>query len=104
MVSANAYLGAAPVAEAIASRAQVVVTGRVADRSLFLAPAMHGFGWTPGVLDRLAAGAVMGHLLECSTQVIGDDLRPLVMQGLGRSPVNAAGGSWMRVGVRVPSG
>lgn len=71
MVSANAYLGAAPVAEALATGADVVLTGRVADPSLFLAPAMHRFGWSEDTLDRLAAGTAMGHLLECSTQVTG---------------------------------
>lgn len=80
MVSANAYLGAAPVMAALRSRAQVILTGRVADPSLFLAPAAHHLGWTEDDLDRLAAGTVAGHLLECSTQVTGgcfaDPLRP----------------------------
>jgi len=49
----------------------VILTGRVADPSLFLAPAMHAFGWDPADWDRIAAGTVMGHLLECGAQVTG---------------------------------
>lgn len=80
LVSANAYLGAEAVLGALATGAPVVLTGRVADPSLFLAPAMHHFGWAADDLPRLAAGTAMGHLLECSTQVTGgcfaDPLRP----------------------------
>ena len=71
LVSANAYLGAEPVVEALATGATVVLTGRVADPSLFLAPAMYHHGWTADQLHLLASGTVMGHLLECSTQVTG---------------------------------
>jgi hypothetical protein len=68
---ANAYLGARPIVDALASGADVVVTGRVADASLFLAPLVHQFGWAWDDWDRLAAGVVVGHLLECSGQVTG---------------------------------
>lgn len=68
---ANAYLGARPIVEALAAGAQVVVTGRVADASLFLAPLVHELGWEWDDWDRLAAGVVVGHLLECSGQVTG---------------------------------
>src|SRR5262249_45584748 len=68
---ANAYLGARPIVDALASGADVVVTGRVADASLFLAPLVHEFGWAWDDWDRLAAGVVVGHLLECSGQVTG---------------------------------
>lgn len=71
LVSANAYLGAAALLPAIESGAGVILTGRVADPSLFLAPAMHRFGWDPADADRIAAGTVMGHLLECGGQVTG---------------------------------
>jgi hypothetical protein len=71
LVSANAYLGAEALLPALASGADVVLTGRVADPSLFLAPAMHEFGWDPADWDRIAAGTVMGHLLECGGQVTG---------------------------------
>lgn len=71
MVSANAYLGADVIVRALATGAQIVITGRVADPSLFLAPALHHFGWSYDDWDRLAAGTVAGHLLECSTQVTG---------------------------------
>lgn len=68
---ANAYLGARPIVEALDRGADIVVTGRVADASLFLAPLVHEFGWSWDDWDRLAAGVVIGHLLECSGQVTG---------------------------------
>lgn len=68
---ANAYLGARPIVEALEQGAQVVICGRVADASLFLAPLVHEFGWAWDDWDRLAAGVVAGHLLECSGQVTG---------------------------------
>jgi hypothetical protein len=68
---ANAYLGALPIVEALDAGAHVVVTGRVADASLFLAPLVHEFGWSWDDWDRLAAGVTTGHLLECSGQVTG---------------------------------
>ncbi len=68
---ANAYLGARPIVDALEAGAQVVITGRVADASLFLAPLVHEFGWSWDDWDRLAAGVVVGHLLECSGQVTG---------------------------------
>jgi len=71
LVSANAYLGAEALLPALAAGADVVLTGRVADPSLFLAPAMHEYGWDPADWDRIAAGTVMGHLLECGGQVTG---------------------------------
>ncbi|HEY5635889.1 MAG TPA: acyclic terpene utilization AtuA family protein [Burkholderiales bacterium] len=71
LVSANAYLGAAALLPAIESGAGVILTGRVADPSLFLAPAMHRFGWDPADADRIATGTVMGHLLECGGQATG---------------------------------
>jgi hypothetical protein len=65
---ASAYLGAFPIAEALAQGADVVITGRVADASLFLAAAAHAHGWKRDDWDRMAAGIVVGHLLECSGQ------------------------------------
>jgi len=65
------YLGAAGIVSALAQGADVVITGRVADAALFLAPAVHEHGWSWADWDRLAAGAVVGHLLECSNQVSG---------------------------------
>jgi hypothetical protein len=73
VVSANAYLGARPIAEALKLGAQVVITGRVADASLTVGPAAYEFGWAFGAadLDRLAAGTVAGHLIECGAQATG---------------------------------
>jgi len=68
---ASVYLGARPIVAALEQGAQIVVTGRVADASLFLAPLVHEFGWSWEDWDRLAAGIVIGHLLECSGQVAG---------------------------------
>ncbi len=68
---ANAYLGARPIVDALEQGADVIVTGRVADASLFLAPLVHEHGWAWDDWDRLAAGVVVGHLLECSGQVTG---------------------------------
>jgi hypothetical protein len=71
IVSANAYLGAEALLPALASGAEVIVTGRVADPSLFVAPMMHRFGWPADDALRLARGTVIGHLLECAGQVTG---------------------------------
>lgn len=71
IVAANVYLGAQPIAEALAAGADVVVTGRVADPSLALGPMLHAFGWSLTDWDRLAAGTTAGHLLECGAQVTG---------------------------------
>src|SRR5262249_54945345 len=71
LVSANAYLGSRPIVEALRRGAAVVVTGRVADASLTLAPAVHELGWAWDDWDRLAAGTVAGHLIECGAQATG---------------------------------
>jgi len=71
LISANAYLGCEPIVQALAGGAQVVVTGRVADPSLFLAPLVHAFGWALDDWERLGRGTVVGHLLECAGQVTG---------------------------------
>jgi hypothetical protein len=71
LVSANAYLGADALLPALASGANVVVTGRVSDPALFLAPLMHHFGWRADDWPRLGQGMLVGHLLECAAQVSG---------------------------------
>ena len=71
VVSANAYLGARPIVEALNRGASVVITGRVADASLTLGPAVHEFGWAWNDWDRLSAGTVAGHLIECGAQATG---------------------------------
>ncbi|GIE88961.1 acyclic terpene utilization AtuA family protein [Actinoplanes regularis] len=70
-LTANAYLGAFGIAEALRAGADIVVTGRVTDASLTLGPAIAEFGWTRDDLDELAAGIVAGHVLECGTQATG---------------------------------
>jgi hypothetical protein len=70
-VFAAAYLGARPIVDALAMGADIVITGRVADASLFLAPAAYAHGWAWDDWDRLAAGILVGHLLECSGQSLG---------------------------------
>lgn len=66
-----AYLGARPIVEALERGADVVITGRVADASLFVAPMVHELGWGWEDWDRLASGVVLGHLMECSGQATG---------------------------------
>lgn len=69
--SANAYLGARPVVEALEQGAHIVLCGRVTDTALALAPAIHEFGWAAEDWDRLAAGTIAGHILECGPQCTG---------------------------------
>lgn len=71
LVSANAYLGIEAILPALASGAEVVVTGRVADPSLFLAPMVHEFGWKTDDYQLLGKGTVIGHLMECAGQITG---------------------------------
>ncbi len=71
VVSANAYLGAGPIAQALGQGASLVITGRVADASLTVGPCVHEFGWGWNDWNRLAAGTVAGHLVECGAQVTG---------------------------------
>lgn len=72
--SANAYLGMAPVVEALRGGANIVVTGRVTDTGLTLGPLAHEFGWDPNDWDRIAAGTVAGHIIECGAQCSGGNL------------------------------
>jgi hypothetical protein len=71
VTSANAYLGAFPIAHALGQGADIVITGRVVDSALALGPLIHEFGWGPGDLDLLAGGTLAGHLIECGAQVTG---------------------------------
>jgi hypothetical protein len=71
LVTANAYLGAKPIAEALQNGADIVITGRVADPSLTVGPCVAEFGWDWNNYDRLAGATVAGHLIECGTQVTG---------------------------------
>jgi len=69
--SANAYLGAAPIVEALHKAAQVVITGRATDTGLTLGPMIHEFGWAVDDWDKLAAGTIAGHIIECGAQCSG---------------------------------
>ncbi len=71
LTSMNAYLGAFPVVEALRRGADVVITGRCVDSALALAALIHHFGWGPQDYDKLAAGSLIGHILECTTQTTG---------------------------------
>jgi hypothetical protein len=71
VASANAYLGAFPIAQALREGAQVIITGRCADSALALAPLIHAFGWRASELDRLALGSLAGHIIECGPQATG---------------------------------
>ncbi len=71
VLSANAYLGAAPIVAALEMGANVVICGRVTDTGVTLAPMIHEFGWAPDDWDRLAAGIVAGHIIECGLQACG---------------------------------
>lgn len=69
--SANAYIGAFPLAEALDTGAHVVIAGRSTDTALALAPMVHRFQWKPDDYDRLAAGTIAGHIIECGAQCTG---------------------------------
>lgn len=71
VISANAYLGVDGILKALENVSQIIITGRVADPSLFLAPMIHEFGWKLDDYDTLGQGTVVGHLLECAGQITG---------------------------------
>ena len=71
LLSANAYLGALPIAQALSAGAQVVITGRCVDSAVTLGVLMHEFGWRDSEWDRLAAGSLAGHIIECGCQATG---------------------------------
>ena len=99
VISANAYLGAAPIVEALANGAQIVITGRVGDPALFAAPLIHEFGWRMDDWDKLGKATAIGHLLECAGQVTGGyfadpgykDVYNLARLGFPLAIVNEAG-------------
>jgi len=100
IVSANAYLGAAPIVEALRADADIVLTGRVADPSLFAAPLIHEFGWRMDDWNMLGQATVVGHLLECAGQITGGyfadpgfkDVPNLARLGFPIGEVDADGG------------
>ena len=69
--SANVYLGAGPMVEALNRGAQIVITGRATDTGLTLAPLMHEFGWAADDWNKIAAGTIAGHIIECGAQCSG---------------------------------
>ena len=80
VLSANAYIGAGGIVKALERGANVIITGRVADAAVTLAPMMFEFGWSPNDWDRVAAGIVAGHIIECGAQCTGGNFTdwPLV--------------------------
>lgn len=94
VLSANVYLGAAPIAKALEMGANVVIAGRVTDTALALGPMMHAFGWRENEWDLLASGIVAGHILECGAQSTGGnftDWRKVPsFEGLGYPLVEAS--------------
>ncbi len=74
ILSANAYLGMAPMVEALDRGGQIIITGRVTDTGLTLAPMFHTFKWAPDAWDKVAAGTVAGHIIECGAQASGGNL------------------------------
>lgn len=101
LISANAYLGADALLPALAAKADLVITGRVADPSLFLAPLMQHFGWAADNWALLGKGLAVGHLLECAAQVSGGyladpgrvDVPDLHRVGFPLAEVEADGGT-----------
>jgi hypothetical protein len=101
LVGANAYLGIDALLPALADGADLVIGGRIADPSLFLAPLVHRFGWAGDDWARLGAGTLVGHLLECGMQVTGGyfadpgvkDVRDLAYAGYPIAEVGADGGA-----------
>ena len=101
MVGANAYLGADAILPALAAGADVVITGRVADPSLFLAPLRHAFGWAADDWTALGAGTLVGHLMECAAQITGGyfadpgykEVPALARIGFPIAEVSAGGGA-----------
>ena len=99
LVSANAYLGAEPIVHALTCGADVVITGRIADPSLFLAPMVVHHGWSLDDWTRAGRGTLVGHLLECAGQVTGGyfadpgvkDVRALARLGFPLAEVDAGG-------------
>lgn len=71
LISANAYLGVEGILKALEANADIIITGRVADPSLFLAPMIHELSWSPDDVDLMGQGTVIGHLLECAGHVTG---------------------------------
>ncbi|WP_122663800.1 acyclic terpene utilization AtuA family protein [Pseudomonas viridiflava] len=99
LISANAYMGAEGIVEALRADADVVITGRVADPSLFLAPQLFEFGWAADDWALLGRGTVIGHLLECAGQISGGyfadpgykDVSGLARLGFPLAEVDASG-------------
>ena len=108
VLSANVYISSLPIAEALEQGAQVIITGRATDPGLVLAPLVHEFGWRADDWDRLAAGTIAGHILECGAQATGGNFSrwwevPNYAQ-IGYPIVEAySDGTFISLSIRVPA-
>ncbi len=87
VVSANAYLGADAILPGLETGADIIITGRVADPSLFVAPLLYEFGWSPDDADIIAKGTVIGHLMECAGQITGGYFADPVKKPIGNMSI-----------------
>jgi hypothetical protein len=94
LLSCNAYIGAFPVAQALKSGAQVVITGRVVDSAIALGPLIHEYGWGPTQYDLLSAGSLAGHIIECGCHATGGNFTDWKLS-LGET------GHWSNVGFPI---
>ncbi|TPX56508.1 hypothetical protein SpCBS45565_g08387 [Spizellomyces sp. 'palustris'] len=95
IVSANTYMGAIPIAKALADGAQIIVTGRCVDSALVLGPLLHEFAWSPTSYDLLASGSLAGHIIECGCQATGGNFTDWELSA------HSANGGWSNMGYPI---
>ncbi|KAJ3077700.1 hypothetical protein HDU99_001022, partial [Rhizoclosmatium hyalinum] len=95
ILSVNVYMGVAGILQALKSNATIIVTGRVVDSALVLAPLMHEFNWSPNSYDLLAAGSLAGHIIECGCHATGGNFTDW------RLSANSPYGGWSNMGYPI---